>query len=488
MGAMSTVAPYRELQADVIQMLVDHALKTSYEDLPESTREATKRLMLDTLGAAVAGTVAEGCPELEELVAGWSGRPEARVIGSGRRVLAQHAALVNSTMGRALELDDVHEEALLHSTVTHVPIALAVAERIGGVSGEDLLTAVALGIDIGARLSLAPKISVMGEGYSYRGMSYTYQTGMLAGALVAGKLMGFDRDQLLNAVGIAYSQCAGNQQCLIEGASTVRLQQGLSSQAAVLAALFTEVGLTGTRNSLEGKYGWFNAFYQGNYDRSVIVDGLGERFETDRVSIKPFPCCKYTHTALSAVLKARAQATFRPEDVERVVLHVNNFEYMNVVCLPLEEKRSPEQLTGPRGWVQGQFSLPFLAAAAIVRGRVTLAELSLDSRSDRTILDLTQRVEPVMDPEVKGQGRILPTPGDAEIFLRDGRVLREVVRYAKGHFNNPMSYDEVADKFRECARFSGKPMPRAQVEAAIEAVRGIEKMDDAAGIMDLLTW
>lgn len=461
---------------------------TRYADLPPSTRDATKRLVLDTCGSIVTAVRAEGCAELAALVTSWGGAGEARIAGSGARVPAHNAALVNATMARALEIDDVHEKALLHATATMVPVALAVAEARGGVSGEEFLTTVAVGIDLAARLSLAPRISTVGAGHQRRPMSYTYQTGILVGALAAGRILGFDVDGLVNTLGIGYSQCAGNQQCLLEGAATVRLQQGLSSSAAVIAARMHEIGLTGTRESLEGTFGYFSAFHHGDYDRDGIVAGLGTEYETDQVSIKPYPCCKYTHTAVAAAQAARDGQDLDPAAVREVVVHVNNREYYDVVCQPESVSGRRAALAGPRGWVHAQFSLPYVVAVALARGRVVLPDFTEDGRSDPVVLGLMDKVRTVIDPDDgAGSGRVLPTPGHVEVFLTDrAEPLVGRARYAKGHPRNAMTYAEVVDKFLLNSTVVADVYPERARRDLAACVAGLDELPDVTRLADLL--
>lgn len=481
------VAPGAPETRDLGWTLAEHMHDMRYADLSQHTRDAAKRLILDTCGSAVTAVRAEGCAELAELVTSWGGAAEARVAGSGARVPAHNAALVNATMARALEIDDVHEKALLHATATMVPVALAVAEARGGVSGEEFLTVVAVGIDLAARLSLAPRISTVGATHQRRPMSYTYQTGILVGSLVAGRLLGFDVEGLVNALGIGYSQCAGNQQCLLEGSTTVRLQQGMSASAAVVAARMREIGLSGTRDSLEGPFGWFNAFYQGDYDRDGILAGLATVNETEQVSIKPYPCCKYTHTAVAAAVAAHEQG-FDPADVREVVVHVNNREYYDVVCQPESVQGRRDALTGPRGWVHAQFSLPYVVAVALTRGRVVLPDFTRERRGDTAVLALMDRVRTVIDPDDGvGSGRVLPTPGHVDVHLT-GRPepVTGRVRYAKGHPRNPMTYAEVVDKFLLNSSVVEDLYPESARRALADRVENVEDLPDVGSLADLL--
>ncbi|MHB8393231.1 MAG: MmgE/PrpD family protein [Candidatus Dormibacteria bacterium] len=467
----------------------------TWDRLPVSTRDAVKRLVLDTCGAALAATEVDGCREVVKMVTNWGGREEGRVIGTGARVPAHNAALANATMARALEIDDVHEKALLHATATMVPVGLATAELRGGVSGQDFLTAIAGGIDIAARLSLAPVIDTVGSAHAYRPMSYTYQTGILAGSLVAGKLLALDERLMLNALGVAYSQCAGNQQALLEGALTVRVQQGLSASAAVVSAELAAAGVTGALDALEGQYGYYAAFQGGRYERTRVTEHLGIHFEVDNVSIKPYPCCKYTHTAIAATLDARSKLTGPLETIEQVVVYVNNREYYDIVCQPEDRAGRRRILQGDRGWVHGQFCLPYVVSVALVRGSVTLEDFSDARRQDERVLRLMDRVTTLVeDPVGTEGGRLLPTPGTVELRLdhrassAGGSSVRGYARYAKGHPMDAMSFAEVTAKFHEVTSGVQNKRARSRLEQVPTLVATLEDVGDASELMDLLVW
>lgn len=303
------------------ELVVGHAAQLRFRDLTAVTVERTKLLILDTVGAAIAAVGADGVESVERLSRRWGGPPQAGIIGYGSRAPGHVAAMVNATLARALELDDVHERGVVHATSTVVPIALAASEMVGGVNGEQFLAAVAMGIDLVCRLSMAPTVSLGGEEYSPRSMSYTYQLATLVGALVAAKIAGLDRPGLADALGNGYSQCAGNLQGLAEGSLMVRVQQGLSASSAIVAMELAQAGVGGIKRPLTGVYGWFQAYYRGAYAASAVTDGLGHRYEVDQVSIKPYACCKYGHNAIAAAVEIAADPQFRLEDVERVTGH-----------------------------------------------------------------------------------------------------------------------------------------------------------------------
>ena len=463
---------------------MSHVAGCQFDSLPESTVEATKCLMLDTLGAILAAREVPDVLSLSRLVRGWGGN-EATILGSANRVTAHHAALVNGTMARTLELDVVHEKAILHSSATILPVALAAMELAGGASGRELLTAVAIGIDLSARISLAMIVDVGSSAAPTRTMSFTYQMGILVGAVVAARMMRMDVGAIRNVLGVAYSQCAGNQQALFEGVSTVRVQQGLSAMTAVLSAQLGKVGVTGAQHSLEGVAGYFQAFHQGRLDRTAILDGLGTWFEVDNVSIKPFPCCKYTHTAIAAALEARKYPEFDLERVTAVVAHVNHREYYEIVCQPEDPTERRRQLAGPDGRVRAQFCLPYVVAAALRDGDVGLRHFTEPCRGDPGLLSLTDKVTTSID--AGAPGRSLPVPGILDIHLQDRpEPIRVEVANAKGHPDNRMTYQDVTRKFLRVSSLHPGANEQWRLGKIAAAVAGIESESDARRLIRAL--
>ncbi len=469
----------------VERALARHVERTGWDDIPAGARDYTRICVLDAFGSAIAGVKAEGCEAIAALVQGWGGAAQAHVIGSGAKVPAHHAALANATMARALEIDDAHEQAMSHLTASMAPIALAVAESRGGISGRDFLAAVVLGNDLAIRIAVAPRADVSAGRAARRTQSHTYHVGSLVGALVAGKVRGFDALALQNALGIAYSQCAGNLQGVAEGALTVRAQQGLSSMAGVVAADLAGAGITGALESLTGPCGYYAALHGGRYDAAVLTDRLGEYYTVQEISIKPYPCCRHIHTAAAAAEQAIRDHAIRPEEVEKVTLRVLNREYFDVVCTPLDKDEHRAAILSDRGWVHAQMSMPFVVAAAFCDGRVRLDRFADDRRRAPDLVSMFDRVEAVLD--TSATGNVLPTPGIVEVRLR-GRAEPVTARvdYAHGHPENPMSFDDVAAKFMDMTEFAADRFSRDRRLRIIEAVQGLERVEDMREIGALL--
>lgn len=464
---------------DAAEALIRHVVGLRATEVPAPTLRRAKLLVLDTLGAALAAVDADGVRQVRDVVRRWGGAPEAVLIGTEDRAPAPLAALVNATMARALELDDVHETALTHATATMVPVALATAPA--DATGLELLAAVALGVDAGVRLSLTPTTDLGGDAYAPRSMSRTYQTGVLAGSLVAARMRGVGEEVARDTLGNAYSQCFGNLQGLVEGTLTVRVGQGVAAQLAVQACDLATAGISGVRQPLEGKYGWLQCFWGGRYDLDALLGGLGSRFEVERVSVKPYACCKYAHTAIAAALEVREDPAFDVEAVERVRVHVFSADCWDLLCEPLAVKASPAALAGDNGWGLAQFSFPYTVACALARGALTTAELTLEARTDPTVVGLLAKIDPVLEDVTRGMAE-LPEPGVVEVDLAGGRHLEAKVDRAIGHPDRPMDAEAQLAKFRWCTA----GLERRRAEAIADAVMGLETLPAVSELTDLL--
>ncbi|GAG12912.1 unnamed protein product, partial [marine sediment metagenome] len=265
---------------------------------PEDVVEAAKKVILDTLGSTLAGTTAPGIETLHTLVTEWGGSPESSLLAFGDKVPAPGAVLVNATAARARDIDEVHEKAVLHSAITVLPPSLAVAEWLGNIDGRRFIEAMVAGVDLIVRLGLSvdrsPNVS---------GVSSTWQMGVFGACAAAGRLMGLNLEQMINALGIAYSQTAGNQQAIIEGTMMVRIMQGFTAQNGLMAAILAKRGIDGPKEALQGRFGYFPVFHRDEYDPAIITRDLGRVFEITNSSLKPYPCCKVIHSAISCILK-----------------------------------------------------------------------------------------------------------------------------------------------------------------------------------------
>jgi 2-methylcitrate dehydratase PrpD len=455
------------MNVDPALTLAEHVCRTTFADLPDVAIVAAKRDILDTLGAMLGGSVAPGIAELAGLVKHWGGREESSLLLMGQRVPAPQAALVNAAMGHALDFDDTLDRAgSIHPGASTLAASMAVAERHGAASGRDFVLAVVLGLDVACRLALAATID--------RGWHRTAAIGIFGATAAAGKLLRLSVEQLVNAFGIAYSQAAGNRQCIVDGALTKRFQAGQAASAAVLSALLAQEGFTGARQVFAGRYGFFPMYQPEGYDLEVITDGLGTIFRGVELSFKPYPCGRGNHAVLDAALELYRRLDLATADagadVAEVVPTTNPRTYRDQLS-PEANKRRPSQV------VEAQFSLPFLVAAALARGRVGIGEVA--RVDDAQVLALSERIQ--------GNIRDDAPEGWVQVYVRraDGRAASLETTSPSGSPEKPLSDAQLADKFRDCAAHAVRLIPQDVVEQAIQLIRQLDDQADATALVRL---
>lgn len=443
-----------------------HFAAARFEDLPDDVVQITRQQILDILGVAVAGFGQPGAAQVLELAEEWGGAPEASVIGRRTKLPAPHAAQVNATFAHSRDYDDVHERAVMHPGIVSVIPALAVAERRGGLSGKELIVAVALGTDLICRLGLGtrPGVSPIQTGWHFTSL-YGYPTA----ALVAGRALGLDEEQLVNAFGIAYHQSSGNGQCVIDGTLAKRLGPGFAVRGGMTAALLAARGVTGARNSLEGPNGLYAVYHRGEYDREALVGELGRRYEGSNVTLKPYPCCRGVHASIDAALEIATRHPIDPARVREVVITTGEANH-KLLCTPFEPK------VRPRNPVDTQFSIPWGVAIALLEGRVSMEHFTEKAMVRPETLALTAKIRAEADPALSSPRGV--EPARVAVVLDDGTRYDAQVDLARGSPGQPMTFADCARKFLDCIDFSGHWMRAGRANAAVELVTGLERLDD----------
>lgn len=454
---------------DLMQIIIEYIMKARYEDLSIQTVEAIKKLFLDTLGTTIAGSSAEGSEALVDLLKDWGGKEESTIWVYGGRVPAPNAAFVNCTMARALDLDDVHEAGGGHLSASFVPASLVLAEYIKKpIHGRDLILAFAVGSDLSCRLRCALT--------AFPGwVAQTFSPfGIVA---MGGKLLGFSKDQFINGMGIAYSQCSTNLQANIDGALTVRLQQGMGAKAGILATVLTERGFTGAKDVFQGIYGFYPLYAQNKYDPAVITDQLGNRFEIINASIKPYPSCKHTHIPISATMEIVKEHNIEPQQIDKIEVYTNSKAYSIT--------GSGDNKYHPRNVIDAQFSIPFTVATAAVKRKIFIDDFTEDGIRNSEVLQLAQKVKVQVDPKIDKTPGVV-APARVELETKGGKHYSKYMEIIKGHPKNPMNWRDCVEKFHECLRFSAKPLNQNKVAELVRLVGNLEEMDDARSLVESL--
>jgi 2-methylcitrate dehydratase PrpD len=455
---------------DAAILFARHFANTKFENLSSEVVDATKKEILDLLGVALGGISEPGATHVRDLVLDWGGKEESSIIGSSRKVPAPNAAQANATMAHALDFDDVHEAAVMHPGIVAIPTAIAVAEARGNRSGKELLTATALCVDMMCRLALA---ITPGKNPIDLGWHLTSIFGYVGSAATAARVMGLPEGKIVDAIGIGYHQSAGNGQCVKDGALTKRLGPGFAIKGGITAALLAQRGVTGATNSLEGQWGLYSQYADGDYSREILTADLGKRFEGVNVAIKPYPCCRGIHPAIDAGLSLAIDDGIRSEDIREIVLTVTD-AHLSLLCTPEEAKKSP------RSPVDAQFSIPWGVASAIVGRRVGLDDFTESAIRNPKVLEVTQKMRLEVDNALSKPG---PDPTRVRVMTREGKTFEKVVLVPLGSLERPMSFEDCAGKFRDCA----KNLDSERVERTIQMVGQLEQLEDIGEIITLMT-
>ena len=465
-----------DARPDATQLFVGVFQDIRFQDLPPEVVKVTKDQVLDFFGVALGGSPEAGVAEMRDLVLEWGGAPQSSILRWGDKVPTPNAAQVNATMAHALDFDDVHEDAIMHPGVVTIPTALAMAEYVGGVSGREFITAVALGTDFICRCGLATR---PGESIHPYGWHLTTLYGYMTAAAVAARLLGMDEDAMTNSMGIAYHQASGNGQPVKDGALTKRMGPGMAVRGGIASALMARRGITGARNCLEGKAGLYNVYHMGAYSRERLLDELGTRFEGVNVSIKPYPCCRGVHAFIDAGLALAAKHDLRPDDVEGILINCGEGTY-GLLGTPLEVKAHP------RNQVDSQFSIVWGVATALARHRATLDDFTADAIKSPDILGLTAKTDVQIDHEFD-RGDVGIEPARVRITMKDGAVFTEQVDFPTGAPSRPLSFADVERKFQSLLAHAEQPISPANAQRLVEEVAQLEKLGDVQDLLSLAT-
>ena len=452
----------------VLDSFSEWSRRMRWDNVPDAIRAMVTRELLDYLGGAIAGRSIVGMPAWLQVLIDLGGRPEAQVVG-GASVPPQVAALCNGYFGHVLEFDDTHDGATLHAGSAPIPAALAAAGRRGRLAGSRFCEAVLLGIELTCRLGVATRLNLIEGGWIYGALF-----GHFGAALAAAHILDNRPEVLKNAFGITYCFACGNHQSTREGAPTKHLQPGIAAGNGILAVLMAGGGLEGVKQPLTGEDGLSRVYLRGAFKPERALADLGVRYETDRLSFKPYPTCRFTHPAISAALKLHSALGAALAGAERFELLVGPQAH-DIVGRPVPERLNPVTRMG------AQFSVQWAAAVALMHGEVTPRQLVEEVPPTEPVRSCIARIECKVDPAAEDRdigGCILRVHG------RFGN--REVKENnARGHPDNPLSDEELLAKFRANASLAGLSADAASVLAA--AILGIDAMPDISPLLSRLS-
>jgi 2-methylcitrate dehydratase PrpD len=450
----------------ITHRLARHAIELPFESLPGDVVEKTKQLFLDLLGVAIRASVdAESTPPIRQALATFMSPGPSSLIGEPGGASPMDAAFYNATLAHSLDFDDTHREGSVHPGAAVIPTVLALGEA-RGVSGAQAIAATVVGYDVTCRLAVA----IDPKSHYDRGFHPTATCGVFGAAAAAARLAGLTTDQLENAFGVNGSQAAGSLQFFDNGAWNKRIHPGLAARNALLAVSLAEAGFVGASRPIEGEHGLLEG-YSDAATTAPLTKGLGRRFDVMATAIKPYPACRYSHAPLDAIIEIARQHDLHPDEVESVHVGLSDAG-VALVGRPIERKREPRNI------VDAQFSMPFLAAVALTRRRLTWSDY--DALDDAGIRQLARRVVVSADAEAN---RVFPKRWLASVAIEArGRTLTDRRWRTRGEPESPLTWADVEAKFNQLT----EPVLGPSRGHVIDLVRRLERVDDLRTLGRLL--
>jgi 2-methylcitrate dehydratase PrpD len=443
---------------DYLDRLAGFVAETDLKRLPAAAAGAARLVLLDTLGAIVAGSALPENRRLAGSMLARGSRAAATVLGHLGRVDPLLAAFVNGTAGVALEVDEGSRLGGGHPAIHVIPAALAVAEDLGA-TGPRLLESIVAGYEVCSRLGSAttPRPNVHSHG----------TWGTIGSAVAVAKLAGLDAAAVRATINLAASMSPANTwTTALEGATIRNAYAGRAGLEGILAVDLLRAGFTALADGPRDVYGTILA---DRFEPARALDGLGDALRIQQNYFKRYACCRYNHPALDAVLALAAREGLHADQVERVV----------VTTIPFGPRMAEP---APGSMLAAKFSIPYAVAAALVLGRADVAAFAEPALADPRIRALAARVEVRVDPEMSPRRSDYPT-AVVEIVLRGGRTASASTTVVRGDFEEPVPSGEIVEKFLALA---AGPLGAAGARAVVGAVEGIERLEDVRDLTALL--
>src|SRR4249919_447287 len=440
------------LQTSLAEVLARKIAALDPARLPATVRRKCEDLAVDVVGLCLT---ARNEDYVKAALAGWDEEGSCTAVGHARGMTASGAAFVNGTAAHGEDFDDTFEGGPVHAGAVIVPAVLAACER-HHADGAHALTGIAAGTEVLCRLSL-----VVPKAVHKAGFHPTAVFGAMGAAAGVGAALGLDPKQIVDALGIAGSMAGGIIEYLAEGAWTKRLHAGWAAQSGIRAALLARGGFVGPRTVFEGVHGLFHGFaHTTEGDYAALTGDFGTRWVTDTLAFKPYPCGTMAQPYIDCARRLAARG-IKADDIAEIVCEVAEGT-VHRLWEPLADKQRP------RNGYAAKFAVPYLLAAGFVHGGVGLGAFTENAIRDPRVLALAAKVKFVIDPDNPYPNNYT---GHIKATLKDGSVVEERQPYLRGGVQEPLTRQDVTDKFLLNAEHGGWSV--AQSEAALNLMAGM---------------
>jgi 2-methylcitrate dehydratase PrpD len=454
----------------LLEQMIANILKTRFENFDQATIDHAKNRIIDTVGCLIGGAKGAGNPQLLNLIKAWGGNPEATILVYGDKVPAHNAAMINSIMARSFDFEPVSPlvdgiSVPGHISGTTIMTALALGE-VKDINGKDLMTALLVGDDMAARISVVGS----GEG-TFSGRDHVGPTNLFGTTAIAGRLLGLSHLQMRNAFGLLLTYLGGSHQMILDATTAFKLSQGTSARDGIISAQMAGAGWTGAKDVLFADFGYYRIFGEGIHDPKILTRDLGEKYYSDSI-FKPYPCCRLNHSAIDSALTLASNQDIRINNIKEVVIQVAPQTLKDILGQPFTIGDFPH--------ANAIFSLQYTVASALLRKSVRPEHFTEEAIRDPRINALVNKFRMAELNEGGAESARI------KIIMKDGREFSEFTYIARGDPQNPLSKDELITKFWINVEFSGM-LPRENAEKALAVMENLEKLESVRKLVQLLT-
>lgn len=447
------------MTVDPTETLAGFLSGLTWDRLPADMQERVTDIVLDTVASAIAGRLGDETKQVEALARGLGGPARSTVIAGPPQSLAG-AVLVNGYQVTAVTVCDIHRPTLCHVTPEVIPPALAVAEA-RKLSGRSYLAAVAAGLETVVRVGAGMRYpSMRAKGWHSPGV-----IGPFGGAAAISVLMGLDPLRFRNALALAGTQSAGT--FAHWGTPTIKFHQSRGALSGFLAANLAETGFKAGTAQLTAPHGGLFNLYSDGGDPDAVVAGLGEDWQLSTISLRLWPAASSIQSVITALLALIETHDLKPADVERIDVGLSKTVYDLHGTLPWDNK------------FRALLSTPYVTGVVLHDRRCWFEQFTPDRISDPALdAFIRARINVAIDPAVEGTGAAVT------VTRKDGSVIEDRRVYPRGDAADMLSRDEIVTKFRQSAEGL---LPADKADAAIEAILGLDRLDDVSDLCRLLS-
>ena len=456
----------------VTKELVDYTMGTKFEDYPKEVIEKTKILILDNIGCALGGCKTSLGDAVVAPFVSMGGNAEATIIGGRIKAPCIQAAFVNGTTANALDYDDTLG-GIGHPGSSLISAALAIGEW-KNVAGKDIMNAIITAYDIGDRIGMGiqPTYERLQKVWGFG----TWQT--FSAAIAAGKTLNLNSEKMINAFGVAGATAPlPNTQkwgwdLHERPIHWVKEPTGWPCWTGTLAAILADNGFIGNKYILDGDNGFWIMAGSDKCDYEIMTKGLGSEYEVvNNISIKPYSACRWQHAALDCIKMLKQEHDLKPEDVEEITIHA--FDW---VCT--------QEVYGPKEMVDAQFCIPYTSTMIMMGYHPGPAWYSENNLKSEEIFNFSKKVKVKFDPELdKRYFEEDQIASRVEIMTVKGDKLEKIVYIPSGDPRNPLTQEEIEDKFRNQAAYT---LNEEDVSRAINMLNNFDKLDNITDLMAIL--